>query len=173
MFIDENPRIAIVGPTGAGKSTLARQLANRFGVWYVDADALFHSTPRALLHDQFAAALAPDRWVSDGNIGRLRDLQLPRTTTLVWLDYPLRSTLPRLLKRTLGRILAGEIVHGAFRETFRKQFLSRDSVFTFAIRHHPGLRQNYRDLIQADDASHIRVIRLATPRDTRRWLQGL
>ncbi|MBT3345507.1 MAG: adenylate kinase [Gemmatimonadetes bacterium] len=175
MFIDQNPRIAVVGPTGCGKTTLALRLARSLDLQHIDADGLFWGpdwTPvhHPILREQLVSALAAEAWITDGNIGRFRDIQLPRITTLVWLDYPLRTSLPRLLQRTLRRVLTRQIVHGGNRESFSKQFLSRDSVFAFALRRHAGLRQHYEELIESRDAKHLRLIRLASPRQTRRWL---
>ena len=176
MCIEQNPRSAVVGPTGCGKTTLARRLARSLGLQHVDADALFWGpdwtpTPLPLLLQRLGSALAAERGITDGNIGRLRDIQLPRITTLVWLDYTLRASLPRLLRRTLWRTLTRQIVHGGNRESLRKQFLSRDSVFALALRRHAGLKQHYRELIEAPDATHLRVIHLMSPRATRRWLR--
>lgn len=173
MFLDDNPRIAIIGPTGAGKSTLAQQIADLYSVDYVDADRIFHGTPPADRHERLSQILDDERWVSDGNIGRFRDLQLPRVTTLVWLDYSLLTTLPRLFRRTLRRIFTRELVHGVFQETLRKQFMSRDSVFLFAVKRHTTLRLTYEELIGAEDAHHLNVVRLRSPRQTRHWLQEL
>lgn len=174
---DENPRIAVVGPMASGKSTLARQLAYQLAVPYVDCDGLYWQanwtpTPVDVLRKRMAEALAPERWVTDGNIGRLRNPQLPRITTLVWLDYSLWVCMPRLLRRTLRRVLRREITHGGNRETFAQQFLSRDSVFLYLLRRHAGLRQHYQDMIAAEDAEHVHIIRLTSPRQTRDWLRS-
>lgn len=177
VFMDEAPRIAVVGPMASGKTTLARQLAERLALPHVDCDALFWEAdwtpaPVHVLRQHMTAALAPDRWVIDGNIGRLRDLQLSRITTLVWLDYPLHTCMPRLLRRTLRRVLLCQPTHGGNRETFTQQFLSRDSVFLFLPRQHAGLRRHYEEMIAAPDAQHVHVVRLRSPAETRRWMEG-
>ena len=38
------PIIAIDGPAGAGKSTIARSVADRLGYLYIDTGALIHNT---------------------------------------------------------------------------------------------------------------------------------
>ncbi|HEY6053697.1 MAG TPA: AAA family ATPase, partial [Gaiellaceae bacterium] len=90
-------RVSVAGISGSGKSTVARALAERLGVPYVELDALNHgpswteATPeelRARVEAAFAAA--PDGWVADGNYeSKLGDLVVSRADTFVWLDPPL------------------------------------------------------------------------------------
>ena len=101
-------RILILGRTGSGKTTLARQLAGVIGVPHVELDALyfgpnFRTVPLPLLRDRTSAAIAGDRWVTDGNKKTVRDLVWPRADTVIWLDYPLVVCLWRLGKRALWR----------------------------------------------------------------------
>jgi adenylate kinase family enzyme len=61
-------RISVVGCSGAGKTTLARQLAGRLGYRTVELDALFDQPDwQPLPDDQFkqvvAEALQGDGWV--------------------------------------------------------------------------------------------------------------
>ena len=56
-----------------------------------------------LLRERTSAAIAGDRWVTDGNKSAVRDLVWPRADTVVWLDYPLAVSLWRLGKRALWR----------------------------------------------------------------------
>src|SRR3990172_8915485 len=98
-------RVAVVGTTGTGKSTLARHLAHRLTVPHVELDALYWGpnwtpVPADLFRQRAAQAVAADAWVIDGNYHVVRDLVWSRATTVVWLDYPLSLILARLLKRT-------------------------------------------------------------------------
>ena len=101
-------RILVLGRTGSGKTTLARELAAAVGVPHVELDALyfgpqFSTVPLPLLRERTSAAIAGDRWVTDGNKSAVRDLVWPRADTVVWLDYPLAVSLWRLGKRALWR----------------------------------------------------------------------
>ena len=87
-------RILILGGTGSGKTTLARELAAALQVPHVELDSLyfgpeFSTAPLPLLRERTSAAIAGDRWVTDGNKRAVRDLVWPRADTIVWLDYPL------------------------------------------------------------------------------------
>ena len=42
--------IAIDGPAGAGKSTVARELARRLGIWYVDTGAMYRAVAWLAVH---------------------------------------------------------------------------------------------------------------------------
>src|SRR3990172_12508187 len=79
-------RILILGRTGSGKTTLARELAAALGVPHVELDALyfgpnFSTVPLPILRERTSAAIAGDRWVTDGNKSAVRDLVWPRADT--------------------------------------------------------------------------------------------
>src|SRR5207247_10499361 len=78
-------------------------------------------------------------------------LVLPRADTLIWLDPPLRVIFARLFLRALRRIRSGEELWPGTgnRETFRNQFLSRDTLFWWAIRseEHTSELQSRVDLV--------------------------
>src|SRR5690348_4236079 len=101
-------RILILGRTGSGKTTLARELAAAVGVPHVELDSLyfgpqFTTVPLPVLRERTTAAIAGARWVTDGNKSAVRDLVWPRADTVIWLDYPLVVSLWRLGKRALWR----------------------------------------------------------------------
>ncbi len=86
-------RIVLLGPAGAGKSTLGRRLADALGAPFVCLDAIWRpqwtnaDLPafRALMAD----AHAGEAWVSDGNFAQATfDLRLPRADLIIWLDRP-------------------------------------------------------------------------------------
>src|SRR5437764_4846250 len=104
-------RILILGRTGSGKTTLARALSAALEMPHVELDSLyfgpnFSTAPLPQLRERTSAAIAGDRWVTDGNKRAVRDLVWPRADTVIWLDYPAYVRLWRLVKRARARTLA-------------------------------------------------------------------
>ncbi len=101
-------RICILGPSNAGKSTLADALARRLAIPAVHLDRLHH-LPESdwvkrdhadfrALHDQ--AILAPD-WVMDGNYSSLMPQRFARATAIIVLNDNYLWRLGRYFRRTL------------------------------------------------------------------------
>ena len=77
--------------------------------------------------------MAGDRWVIDGGYrNKIGDLVLARADTVVWLDLPVHVWLPRLVRRTVGRIRRDEPLWNDNRESWRSGFWGRDSLLGYA-----------------------------------------
>jgi adenylate kinase family enzyme len=100
-------RVVILGCSGAGKSTFARELGAKIGAPVVYLDALFWrpgwTEPTAAeFRAKVAAAVAGDAWVTDGNyVSRTYDLRLPRADAVIYLDQPRWLCLVRVFRRWL------------------------------------------------------------------------
>jgi len=97
-------RVAILGPAGAGKSELARELAARTGLPAVHLDVVFWRpgwtpAPRDEAAAELACAVAEERWILDGNFLGDGDARFERADTVVFLDLPRRTCLRRVLRR--------------------------------------------------------------------------
>ena len=168
-------RVAVVGTTGAGKTTLARHLAHRLAVPHVELDALYWGpnwtpVPADLFRQRTALAVTENAWVIDGNYGSVRDLVWGRANLIVWLDYSLPLILTRLLKRTLRRTLTREELWSGNQERFREQFLSRESLFLWAFRTYWRRRREYPALFKEPAYRHLTIVHLRSPRTTDDWL---
>jgi cytidylate kinase len=85
---DEQFVIAIDGPAGAGKSTIARLLARRLGVPYIDTGAMYRAVALLALRAGIAAPLDPS--AADGVVRLLEkhaiDVSVGGTGTQVLID---------------------------------------------------------------------------------------
>ncbi len=171
-------RVAIIGTTGSGKSTLGERLAARLSCPFVDIDALnwgpdWTPAPVPVLRERMSAALVGDCWIVAGNYSKVRDIVWSRADTLVWLDYPLPLVLWRLLRRTVRRVFTQEELWGGNRERFRAQFASRDSLFLFVLQTHYRRRREYLAELDKPEYAHLRVWRFRRPGEMERWLAAV
>jgi len=170
-------RILILGRTGSGKTTLARELAAALGVPHVELDSLyfgpdFSRAPLSLLRERTSAAIAGDRWVTDGNKRAVRDLVWPRADTIIWLDYPVYMSFWRLAKRARTRTsaLSAQAAQTGRRTGLPKQMLAAARGVLTALRSHRGQRREYPSMFNQPANQHLAVARLRSPRATRQWM---
>ena len=167
--LDSARRIAVVGAVGAGKSSLARTLAERAGLPYVELDALryqahWKKVAEQTFFDDVVRNAGASEWVIDGNYELTRDIVWVRAQVLIWVDYPLPIVLLRLLKRTARRLMTGEIFSNGNRESLRR-LLGPDSVVLWAIRWHGPRRRRFEQLLATRRYGHLHVLRLRSPRE--------
>lgn len=106
----------IIGPTNAGKSTLAAAIGNRLGVPVFHIDLFRHAPntdwvprPDAEFHDMHAQAVAEPEWVMDGNYSAIMPERIARATGVIALDEALWRRYWRYFTRTLGRERVGAL----------------------------------------------------------------
>jgi adenylate kinase family enzyme len=165
--------VVTASASGNGKTTVGRALAERLGVPFVELDALVHGPGWAEIADEELRQLlkpivAGDRWVIDGGYrNKIGDLVLARADTVVWLDLPVHVWLPRLVRRTVGRIRRDEPLWNDNRESWRSGFWGRDSLLGYALRMHFDRRRRYPRELAA-----YPVIRLRTQAEVDRFVRG-
>lgn len=97
-------RVLIIGPCGAGKSTLATLLGDKLDLPIFHIDQLnwksgWIESSKLDLENRLNSIVAIDRWLIDGNYGGTLGLRLARADTVIYLDYPIRLCVARLLRR--------------------------------------------------------------------------
>ena len=98
-------RILVLGPCGAGKSTLAVKLGAKLGLPVIHLDKEFWRAGWVEPDPAEWAArteelIARPSWVMDGNYGTSLARRLERADLVVNLDYPRRVFFPRMLWRS-------------------------------------------------------------------------
>ncbi|MCP9487407.1 MAG: AAA family ATPase [Gaiellaceae bacterium MAG52_C11] len=165
-------RFAILSSaSGSGKTTVGRELAHRLDIPFIELDALNHGpnwieASAEELRARVEPIVAGDAWVADGGYqGKLGDLVLQHADVVVWIDLPIRVWLPRLLRRTLRRVLTREELWAGNRETLRDAVWGRDALIPFALRHFRRRRRLYPARLEP-----FHVVRLRTPKEVTQWL---
>ncbi len=174
-------RVSVVGSTGTGKTTFARELAAILGVEHTELDAIVWQPnwtlmPREEFRARVAERLAAPGWVVDGNYGgaEVRPMVWALADTIIWLDFSLVVIYARLWSRTTQRIRDGrELWPGTGnRETIRGAFFSRESLFWWALKTYWRRKRNYTRLFA--EPEHVRAtrVRFRTPAEAQRWLEA-
>jgi adenylate kinase family enzyme len=168
-------RLLIYGVTGSGKTTLAAKVAAATGLPWHSVDDLtwepgWVGVPADEQRRRIQTICARERWILDTAYGSWLDLPLARAELIVALDYSRWRSLGRLIRRTLLRAVDRRTICNGNTESFRQAF-SRDSIIVWHFRSFARKRQRIRNW--AADPSGPEVVRLTSPRATRRWLAGL
>jgi len=169
-------RIAVIGSTGSGKTTLAATLAARLHIPHIELDALYWQPDWAEADwDEMRARVDEltrlPAWVTDGNYSFLRDLIWERAEVVLWLDFPLATCLWQLWRRTWRRIFSREPLWGTNVEKFWPQFFSRDSIFYWALRTFAERRRRYATLFASGAFPHLALYRFKSRGEVERWMR--
>ena len=170
-------RVSVVGNSGSGKSTVARELAGILGVPHLELDGVFHQPDWVPLpEDEFrrvvGAATAGAGWVMDGNYSVVRPIVWARADTVVWLDLPRRTVMRQVVWRTLRRAVTRQELWNGNREPLRN-FLTwepEESVISWAWHNHATYRDRYAAAAADPANAHLTFIRLTSRGDITRFL---
>jgi adenylate kinase family enzyme len=172
-------RVSVIGTSGAGKSTFAAALAGVLGVPWLELDSVYHQAgwtplPAEEFRRRVASAAAGSCWVIDGNYSTARDIVRARADTVIWLDLPKRTVMRRLIFRTLRRVAGRVELWNGNREHWRYFFTLDDekSVIAWAWKTHRSLQERYATALADPANSHLRLVRLRSPRAVRRFLRA-
>ena len=167
-------RIVILGTSGSGKSTLAKVLVGELGSEYIDLDGEHHGPnwkpmPLEQFRDRVSNLADGPAWIFDGNyIDKVSDVLWHRADTIIWLNLSLAVILPRLIRRSVGRIVRRTELWGGNREGLGALF-GRNSVIRWAVvsqrRHKRELPGRLQELRECGTS----VIELRSPASVAAW----
>lgn len=111
--------------------------------------------------------------ITDGNYFRYRSSYWPKSTDILWLDYPLRINLYRALRRTWTRWWRGETLFGTnCRESLWKTFVTRDSILWWVVSGHAGVRRRFEECLRGHEGLPLRA-RFTSPGELDVWVERL
>lgn len=100
-------RILIVGCPGAGKSYLSREIAKITGLPLIHLDKYFHQKAQYYIQNKDAwrakikELTSEPEWIIEGNYGSTMYERMKVADLIIFLDYPTRIAVGRVLKRRI------------------------------------------------------------------------
>ena len=176
--LPQDPRVVVIGTSCAGKTTLARVLAQGLRVPYVELDELhwaphWKEKPNAEFAGLVSNATSGSLWVADGNYRVVRDVLWPRANVIVWLNYSFPVVFWRGLRRSIERSLSKQVLWHGNRESLRKALLSKDSILLWILTTYKRRRLEFARLKQSAKYAHVMWIEFRKPSEAARWLSVL
>jgi adenylate kinase family enzyme len=170
-------RVSVVGNAGSGKSRLARRLAAKLDVPYIELDAIHHLPGWEPIDPaKFLATVDEitrrDVWVIDGNY-RTVVVDGPvwqRADTVVWLDLPRRTVMRQVTGRTLRRMVTREELWNENREPLRNLFRwdPKQSIIRWSWTNHAKYRTRLEAAMVAPGLAHLDFVRLRSHAEAAR-----
>lgn len=171
-------RIAIVGTSCSGKTTLARQLSQILSIPHIELDAIHwlpNWTERPLedFRSKTTQAIHQEHWVLDGNYStKVQDLVWQRATALIWLNYSLPLVFSRGLKRTFIRVITREKLYSNNQESL-KLALSKDSILYWILTTHKRRTRQYPEKFKQNEHQHLNILEFNHPLQCNYWLREI
>lgn len=175
-------RVSVIGSSGSGKTTIARAIADRLGLRYLELDSLFHQpgwTPKPddRLRAEITEFARARHWVIDGNYTShgVADVVWPLADTIVWLDPPRRTVMRRVIGRTLRRVITREELWNGNREPWSNLWSPRPekNIIVWAWTRFDGVRARYEQAMTDGTWEHLAVHRLRSGSETAEFLDSL
>jgi len=166
-------RVAVVGPSGAGKTVFANRLASLLAVAIVTMDALYwdadwRPAPEDIFVSRVRTALAGRSWVAEGvHRGQAADLLWASSDLVIWLDLPRALCVARTVRRTVGNVYHRRVLWGKNLESWRR-LLNRQSVILACVRDYRPYQQD--TAVRWSRAPADRVVRLCDRAAVTSWL---
>lgn len=171
-------RIVVVGATSSGKSTLAKQVAEKFELDFIELDALhwesnWKEADVEVFRKRVETAISSSVWVVAGNYRSVRDLVWPKAEAVIWLDYPFQIVFWRLLTRTVRRAVTREELWNGNRETFwgHLKLWSQDSLFHWLFKTYRRRKREIPILLSFPKHGHLKLIHFKHPREAEEWIK--
>ena len=174
-YIGAARRVLVAGSAGAGKTTLARELAQRLDLPHTELDSLFHGAgwvPRPEFEADVASMLATGRWITEYQYPSAQPRLLAAADAVVWLDHPWWLVAWRLARRTVVRAVRRSTLWHGNRERIRDWIRPLHPLRVVAGPEFRAIRRrNEVDFAMAAGRGVV-VVRLRGRRQERVWLDA-
>lgn len=98
-------RVSVIGCPGSGKTTFCRELSRSTQLPLVHLDLMYYdqsypyATEKSIWQARVLSEAKKKQWIIDGNYKSTFDIRLPKSDTIIFLDYPTYVSMWRAIKR--------------------------------------------------------------------------
>ena len=170
-------RVSVIGASGVGKTSVAGALAEAIGAPHHELDSLhwgldWTAADVDAFREDVARLTTGDRWVIDGNYSSVRDLILDRADTVVWLRLPRRTTMSRLARRSIARLVRHQVLWNDNTERLSDllRWWDPEHLLRWSWTSHERHRVRYGAEMEDPAHRHVRYVVLERPGDVERFL---
>ncbi len=166
-------KILVYGVTGSGKSTLAARIGQQLNLPYHSVDDLtwelgWVEVPKNVQRERIAAICAGDAWVIDSAYRSWLDIPLAHVDLIVGLDFSRWTSLSRLVRRSVHRVIDKTPICGGNVESLRL-LIARDSIIVWHFKSFAKKRATMRAWHADPNGPTIRLFR--SPAEVEAWLK--
>ncbi len=173
-------RMVVIGVTSSGKSTLAKRLADKLSLDFIELDALYwepnwKEAESEIFRARVEAATQSECWALAGNYKEVRNIVWPRAEAVIWLDYPFWTIFWQLTRRTFTRWWARELLWGTNRENLWMHFKlwSDESLFHWLLITYKRRKREYPIQFGLPQHAHLKILRFTSPKETDEWIRSI
>lgn len=168
-------RVLVVGTSGAGKTTLAKRVAQSWQLPRAELDALHHGknwVPRPTFVSDVEAFAAQPQWVTEWQYtSKLGHTLYGRADCVLWLNHPRCLVMRRIILRTLIRRVRREALwNGNVEPPLRTVLTDHDHVVRWAWRTHGRAAERVMALL-SERGREVVVVQLRGHREADRWIR--
>jgi adenylate kinase family enzyme len=172
-------RVQIVGTSGSGKTTLAKHLSNRLKTPHYELDSIFwlpgwNEKPIQKFRSEVQQIVNSEKWILCGDyIDKLEGLTLKRAEAVIWLNYPARVFVPRMIFRTFRRYFKNEKVFGNSESMLNFWLRPSKSLLFITLRLYYSKGRRRQETKIKKYGYEGKIIEFKSPRELNKWLKQL
>jgi adenylate kinase family enzyme len=165
-------RVLVAGPSGAGKTTLCRRLAEKFDLPHIELDQLYYRTGWAT-QDDFVTrvteiAKTPE-WITEWHYPEVQKTLLENAELLIHLDYPRWLAYTSTVLRTMQRSLHKEVLWDGLVEPAPWRFI-RDEEHILRTSWRDHTTEQLQLLAKAPECHGVRIMAFRRPQALSSWV---
>ncbi|MBJ8030411.1 AAA family ATPase [Bacillus cereus group sp. N21] len=166
-------RIWIVGPPGAGKSTLAQILQDKLKLQHYELDSYFWMKNWTKVgQEEFENSVKflaqSEKWVIDGQYSSLHKILLECADTVIWLDVKRPKIMFRIIKRAFRRLIQQEVLWNGNREHLKNAM----NFFSYTYKVYPEVKTNNQELFENLNGRSVTCIRIQSSKELDDFLKN-